>query len=109
MPTLSFFALWGIPFVLIGLYMIVGRFFYKVWALKRTSYAVTNRRVLILRETFGRNVQSIYLSTLPAVDTSVRGDGSGTIVFGSMSPIDAFYGSSGLGFFKSAQDHRAGV
>jgi hypothetical protein len=100
LPSISFFALWGIPFVLIGLYMIVGRFFYKVWARKRTYYAVTNQRVLILSEMFGRKVQSIYLSMLPALDTSIRADGSGTITFGSNSSMDSFYANSGLGFFN---------
>jgi len=41
-----FFVLWGIPFVLIGLYLMVGRFFYKAWRKRRTLYAVTDRRVL---------------------------------------------------------------
>jgi len=87
----TFFALWGIPFVLIGLYMIVGRFFYKVWARKRTYYAVTNQRVLLRRETFGVSTKALYLSAIPTLSTSVRGDGSGSIILsedGGLGSLD---------------------
>src|ERR1700755_2988864 len=44
-----FFPLFGLPFVLVGLYMIAGRFVIDAWIRGRTSYAVTNQRVLVLR------------------------------------------------------------
>ena len=43
-----FFALWGIPFVVIGLYLIFGRILVARREARRTYYAVTNRRVFIL-------------------------------------------------------------
>src|SRR5262245_41322509 len=42
-----FFRLWGIPFVLVGLYLVFGRFFAVAREAERTWYAVTNRRILI--------------------------------------------------------------
>jgi hypothetical protein len=41
-------VLWGVPFVVIGQYMIWGRFLYDAWLKPRTYYGITNRRVLIL-------------------------------------------------------------
>jgi hypothetical protein len=38
----SFFSLFGIPFVAVGLYLVVGRFFVEEKQRSRTFYAVTN-------------------------------------------------------------------
>src|ERR1041385_6344562 len=45
-----FGVIWGTPFVLFGQYMIWGRFVYKCWEKRRTYYALTNRRALIVQE-----------------------------------------------------------
>jgi hypothetical protein len=75
--------LWGIPFVLVGLYLIAGRFFYDAQLRKRTLYAVTDERVLIVSGLFSRQVQSLGLRTLADVSLSEDGDGEGTIRFGA--------------------------
>jgi hypothetical protein len=54
----SFMALWGIPFVMVGLYLIFGRFFVDAHVRARTFYAVTDRRVLVLRRVFGERLLS---------------------------------------------------
>lgn len=71
-----FGMIWGIPFVLIGQYMIWGRFFYVRWKKKRTYYAVTNRRVIVVQNGWKRQMASAYLDTLP---TLLKEQGSGTI------------------------------
>ena len=45
----DFMKLWGVPFVLVGLYMVVGRFVLDAWLRRGARYAVTNKRVLISR------------------------------------------------------------
>ncbi len=88
------FPLWGIPFVLIGLYLIVGRFFYDAYVRSRTAYGVTNQRVMIVREGFSRQVKSLQLRTLSDVTLDESGDGSGTITFGPGAPsLGGFPGS----------------
>ena len=90
----GFFVLWGVPFVLIGIYSIAGRFFYKACRNRRTVYAITDRRLLVLTSTFGRRVQSAFLGTLPGVSTSMGSDGVGTITVGSRSLTDTLYGNT---------------
>lgn len=77
-----FMVLWGIPFVLIGSYMIFGRFFYQRWAQKNTFYALTNQRVIILSTSRGRSTQALFLDNLPAISKMVNKKGIGTLVFG---------------------------
>ncbi|HEY1792473.1 MAG TPA: hypothetical protein VGG34_06110 [Opitutaceae bacterium] len=79
------FPLFGIPFVLAGLYLIFGRFFYDAWARSRTYYGITSTRVVIAKHLFSLQVKSLQLRTLSDVTLDQRGDGSGSITFGSGS------------------------
>ena len=90
----DFFALVGIPFVLVGQYLVWGRFIYKSWDRRRTVYAVTNQRVLILR---GASLQSVFLNQLPALNPSVRADGSGSLEFQDFPPGFRYRSRGGSG------------
>lgn len=78
-----FFKLWGLPFLAVGLYLIVGRFFYDAWVRKRSFYAVTNERVLILRSSGSSKLTSREIQSLPMLEFTESGDGTGTITFDS--------------------------
>jgi len=72
-----FMILWGVPFVLMGLYMIVGRFFADAYQRKRMFYGVTDQRVIILAGFFSREVKSLPLSTLSDITFNERSDKRG--------------------------------
>ncbi len=84
-----FFGVWGIPFVLLGLYMIAGRFIVDARARSRTYYGLTNRRVILISGTSGRQMKSLLLSAVGDTTVDEHGDGSGTITFGG-SPFGGF-------------------
>jgi PH (Pleckstrin Homology) domain-containing protein len=81
----GFFALWGIPFVLVGLYLIVGRFFVDAWQRSRTYYALTNERAIIVSGLLGQKVKSLPLRTMSDITLTERPDGSGSIALGPAS------------------------
>ncbi len=85
-PAPGFFAIWGIPFVLMGVYIVIGRFFVDSWRRGRTSYGLTSDRVIIQSSS---SLKSLPLRTLTDVTLSERADGTGTITFGS-NPFSAF-------------------
>ncbi|NTF42371.1 PH domain-containing protein [Rhizobium rhizogenes] len=78
-----FFRLWGVPFILIGLYLIVGRFALDAFVRARTQYAVSDQRIIVLREGWFSKLLTMSLDRLPALDLDQKGDGTGTISFGS--------------------------
>src|SRR5262245_22948519 len=75
----SFFALWGVPFVLVGLYMIIGRFFADARVRAKTVYALTDRRAVIISGLFSTTVRSFDLRGMPEINIRERANGSGTI------------------------------
>ena len=86
-----FFMLWGIPFVLIGLYIIVGRFFVDARVRANTFYGLADRRAIIVSGIFSRTTTSLPLRTLTDISFNERRDGSGTIHLGRPHPFAAWY------------------
>jgi hypothetical protein len=86
-----FMAIWGIPFIVMGQYMIWGRFLYDAWLKRRTYFAVTNRRVLTVQEGWKRKASSMYLEAIPSIER--EGTATGTLWFGTKYPIFTGRGS----------------
>jgi hypothetical protein len=89
-PISIIFPLFGFPFVLIGLYMTFGRFFFDRAQRSKTYYALTNERAIILSGLRSHNVKSIDYKNLPEINISTKKDGPGTITFGSEPPPARF-------------------
>jgi hypothetical protein len=108
-PAPGFLVLWGIPFVAIGAYITVGRFFVDSWRRARTRYGLTSERIIIRS---GGSTKSLNLRTLTDVTLTERGDGRGTITFGASAfPMAMFAGASWPGIpqasaFESIPDAR---
>jgi hypothetical protein len=89
----TFFALWGLPFVAMGVYIVAGRFFVDAWRRARTRYALTDERVLIITP---KEMKSLRLQTLTELSLTERRGGVGNIAFGSTSapPMSNWVGGS---------------
>jgi hypothetical protein len=74
-------ALWGIPFCLIGLHFIFGRFFSDAYSRSKTWYGVTDKRVLILKSAFSTILNSIDYMNLSNLNLLERKDNSGDVLF----------------------------
>lgn len=95
-PEAIFGALFGIPFVLIGLYFMFGRFVYKKWKKLRTWYAITDKRILIVTKAIRENIQILYINTLPTLNKNIRSSGVGTVKFSNAPYMVGMYDNSGM-------------
>ena len=73
----------GGVFVMIGLFVVFGRFIYDMMIRRNTVYALTDQRIMILAGMFGRTLRALNLKSLPVVSLEIFGDGRGTIAFGT--------------------------
>lgn len=83
--------LWGIPFVLVGLYMMVGRFFYKRYAKRRTAYGVTSQRALIVSP---RSFTDMPLRNQSVSVQRSRDGRHATVTIGGPPPIRGIFGAN---------------
>jgi len=81
-------VLWTIPFVVVGLYVSVGHFFWSAFCRRYTEYAVTNQRVIVRRSLLSRTTQSIEYRKIRTITLTEKSDGSGTIQFGESRADD---------------------
>lgn len=87
------FVLFGVPFVLMGVHFVFGRFIVDSLTRRGTYYGVSNDRVLIVTEFPTSKTKSLSLATLTDISFSSKPDRSGSISFGAQHPMaDMFSG-----------------
>jgi hypothetical protein len=82
-----FFRLWGVPFVLVGIYMLAGRFFYDAYRRARTWYGISDRRAIIVSQVWSINEKSINPGAVEQIEVDRQANGIGSIYFGKRPPL----------------------
>ncbi len=77
-----FFKIWGIPFVLAGLYITGGRFFIDAKKRANTVYGITSDRIIIKSGIFNQSIKSLNIRTLTDITIDQKSDNSGTVTLG---------------------------
>ena len=100
------FALFGIPFVCVGIYITVGRFFHMAHRRKHTAYVITTAKVIRKR---GNRIDMLDAKTMPAIHVTAHTDGTGTIRFGQLAyyrgrRYDSFDANQGLFTLENIPD-----
>ena len=86
-----FARLFILPFLLVGLYITVGRFFVDKWRRRRTKYVIQEDRIEL---TFGNRTDVIGIGDWSCLKLEGHKDGRGTIWFGEVSWLPG--GASGF-------------
>lgn len=76
-----FFALFGLPFVAAGLYLVFGRFIADIRRRKNTIYALTNKRIFIRSGKNAQTFKTIELKTISEVVLKLKANGTGSLYF----------------------------
>ncbi len=85
------FPLWGIPFVLFGLYFVFGRFWVDAKRRERCYYGVTDERIIILSGLFHCTTKSISIKNITDLSLDEKANGTGSITFGPSSPFASWF------------------
>lgn len=86
-----------LPFSIVGLYVLFGRFLFDIWQRRKIHYAVTDKRVIIIWGIFDRRVTTANLKTMQNLTLTEKANGKGSIVFGGdpeQSTISKWVGGS---------------
>jgi hypothetical protein len=78
--------------------MIWGRFLHDGWLKRRTYYAVTSRRILVVQEGWKRKTTWIFISAIPTVER--EGSIAGTLWFGPKYPTPGGRGQKTRGMSR---------
>jgi hypothetical protein len=89
-PFTYLYPITGIPVVLVALYLIIGRFFYKFWKKTKTTYAVSNKRLMVITQTGTRKERFQFLNHIQTIKKYVGKNGSGSLAFGDLGRGGAF-------------------
>jgi len=99
---MSLFALFGVPFVLVGLGMLTSPY----WLYKKaklTVYALTNRRAMIITGRATKKVQSFAASDMGLIERTERANGRGDVMFAT---VEVKKGTQQIGFMGISNARR---
>lgn len=84
----GFFGLFGVPFVLVGLGLMLSPLWLTLKA-TRTAYAVTNRRVILFEGSLwrGTTVRTVAAGQLADRSRTQNPDGSGDLIFNRLTTV----------------------
>jgi len=100
----TFMVLFGGVFLFVGLYLTIGRFFVDAWIRAGVFYALTDRRVLILRSRPSVKLQSVSLDRLPEATLNETSQGRGSIRFGPALQLWNSRSMGGMGSWTPSLD-----
>jgi hypothetical protein len=83
-PFTYLYPITGIPVILVALYLIIGRFFYKFWLKTKTIYAVSNKRLIVITQGKSRKERFQFLNHIKMIEKSVDKNGAGSLTFGDL-------------------------
>ena len=86
-----FMAIFGLPFIAVGLYITVGRFLWKAYIRKRTAYVITNKKIIRKQ---GSRIDTLDKSAIMNTDARLYSDGNGTII---LNNTGYYYGNQRYG------------
>lgn len=75
----GFFGLFGLPFILVGLYLVFGRFIHTAAKRKNSAYVITNKRII---RKVGNKIEVLDGNNLPPMQIFLFKNGRGDIIFG---------------------------
>lgn len=73
-----FFPIFGLIFVCVGFYLMIGRFFHQASLKKKTYYVITNKKLIIQQ---GNTINMYEPHNLPPMEIYLHQNGYGTIRF----------------------------
>lgn len=74
-----FFQIFGLPFLVVGIYITIGRFFHDALRRRRTRYALSTRRALIATDANGGSIRTLPLQAENPLELKPGRNGSITI------------------------------
>jgi len=102
-----FIIIFTVLAMLVGFYIIIGRFIYKVLKRKRTFYVVTDKRILWISGLFTPHFQDLYIDQISDINKQVSPVGIGTLKFSRTGTVytdvfSGFYTNTGLDILSKA-------
>lgn len=93
--------IWGIPFVVIGVFFVAGRFLVDAYLRAHTVYGISDSDAYIVRDGLFSRVVSFNLRSTTPIEMKQRRDGSGTLSFGPSPDLRSGTAVWGVGSLRS--------
>ena len=96
--------LFGIPFLAIGFILTLGVPLYFRRIKKNTEYCITNKRIMIFKKSRkGREMETTFIKDIKAINTKIKSNGIGTIIFGSNTAMANMGVNAGFAAYGGGQ------